>query len=763
MSNKPTCFISYCHDDVDEPAVDFFQQEIEKISNESINIIRDKGNIGAGDFINQHEKKLLSCEIIIVLFTPAYLKKIQNRTPSGVFREYEIIYSRHLKEQETLRYSNHESSFIFIPILFSGKFETAIPDQMKERMILNFTGFLTHRDKNGISILSTAVRRKFDDEFEKISAKFESSLDFKKKEYETEYRNNLRVLFLETKAELLSKRYHLAKQGEILNPLFVKTMAYEQIVSQFKCILIGRKGSGKSTIAKIFENNSFSKYKSSISIHVDNFDLGFIYNTIYTRKYSTEIGDIVNLEKFFNIVWKVFCYRAGATILIEDYESGTNIVNIEKWIPKIHEIHRINKCKYRDTFIDTCVDVANYINNTITREPANEKFLSNLAEKLSFEEIIKNVIGADRLNSMSKAIELCERRFVLILDGFDSNFDDFRNTTISNSTASAEEIQSRNWFEICWLKGMLRTILDLRSADEVYQDKIDFCVTIPQDRYLEARETERDDYRLRDLAADIHWSGYELAILGWKRLEKLQNLSSDKSNPPIERFNEMLSSPNLQIPESITLKVAGETIRISTFKYILRHTFWRPRDFLHILAAILTKYQFVKKRRRKITPAILREVVSRATYRIIDSEFFKEYSKNIVNIKQTVEKFEGSSTLIKFEIISQRLHNFDIFTSGGNRKISDIFEKIDLLYEIGFLGVYVGSEMKKRGVKCKELFNFSDGDEFYLAMGQSERKRSTYVIHPVFVEYLLLDADINNMVCRYSDDYLEENDTLRQP
>ena len=58
------------------------------------------------------------------------------------------------------------------------------------------------------------------------------------------YRSNLRTLLLDTKAQSIGQRLSPRDRDHI----FVKTKAYEGVVDQKSLILIGRKGSGKSTI-----------------------------------------------------------------------------------------------------------------------------------------------------------------------------------------------------------------------------------------------------------------------------------------------------------------------------------------------------------------------------------------------------------------------------------------------------------------------------------------------------------------------------------
>ena len=365
------------------------------------------------------------------------------------------------------------------------------------------------------------------------------------------------------------------------------------------------------------------------------------------------------------------------------------------------------------------------------------------------------------LDALRGSIALCQRKFIFALDGFDQRFEDFRTANLSMS-ASDDEAKQRIHFEICWLKGLLRTVLEYRSSDNVVQDSISFCITIPQDRYLEVRSTERDDYRFRALAANLQWSAIELSILIRKRLEGLVAMESSKALPPVDRLNEVIQSKDLDLPTRIEMRIGGNVLSMSFFKYLLRHTFWRPRDMMFYVAAILANKKFARKQKKAIDHALVKEIVSRTTYDVIDTEFFKEYQNNIVNLKSVVEAFDSGPILLPYDKLESILNSVPFWVNGGMLKIDDPLDKIDLLYEIGFLGLELGARQLRSGADCRDMFVFSDGLKRYSSISSEAKKRNGFVIHPIFSEYLSLDTDVGRVICVYSDEYISRNDVLHE-
>lgn len=629
----PICFISYCHDDADFPALEAFEEEIEKQISGAFRIIRDKSNISVGGLISDHEDEIHQADVVILICTPQYKRKVKERA-GGVHREYGQILSRYQIYLDAVKNGNSPRPFALIPILFSGAHDSSIMSEISDNLYLDFTKFRVVKGKSGKFEVPEFVQSQHRDIFHQIRSKLDGIRNGIEENFAKEYDYWLNLLFLEDRHEAARKKYRFNNVEDLLNELFVKTRSYNRIVDGDKCILIGRKGSGKSTIVDHFHRGNDERYKPPIQIIVDNFDLGFLYNHVFTAPHSSDLQNVLRVETYFEAVWRCYIYLQCGLTLIEEEAKGANSKGVSEIIADITNLtDKRQKLRWSE-FVGVCEAVQAYVNHTIQEIPAGTDFFARVSAKLTVDEIVSSVIGVDQLDALSRCISACNRHFVFALDGFDQRFEDFRSSNSIMSSMDGEEKDNRIQFEIGWLKGLLRSVLELRSSDEIVQDKIAFCITIPQDRYLEVRSTERDDYRYRALAANLQWSALELSILIRKRLEGLTTISSDKQLSPLDRLEEVLMAKELSIPRSIEMRVGGNVITLSFFKYLLRHTFWRPRDFIFYVAAILTNMKYSRKHSKVLDADLVKDIISRTTYDVIGTEFIKEFQSSITNIKK---------------------------------------------------------------------------------------------------------------------------------
>lgn len=77
--------------------------------------------------------------------------------------------------------------------------------------------------------------------------------------------------------------------------------------------------------------------------------------------------------------------------------------------------------------------------------------------------------------------------------------------------------------------------------------------------------------------------------------------------------------PNIDSESFVKLK--DQIHKIPLFLYILRHTFWRPRDILFYYAAILASSKDYKQRKLDLTTEGIRKIVKEHTYKVIETEF----------------------------------------------------------------------------------------------------------------------------------------------
>lgn len=758
---KPKCFISYCHENADFEKIECLQNELERVAASRIDILRDKTSIKSGDFIDEHESVLLTAEIVIVLFTPEYLSKIRNNT-GGVYREYSVIFNRHRESEELRRSGKILPRFHLIPIMLSGTMIDSIPDGINRRLCEDFTQYLLHTNSLGRRYVPDHVVKDHRAALERIESVFQTVSDTFKQDFDLTYDDLLKDLFLERRYEVLLDRYVARNKYEMLRYLFVKTSSYDYVSSQSKIVLIGRKGSGKSTIVHEFDERNTRKHKDSIHFNVDKLDLNYIYNFLFARPGGSDVGSVVTAEMYFLAVWRVFLYRMAGQLICDDWDAEKSLVDLSDLVDLIRPSPAAQQVP-RDEFLKCCGLVRKALDDAIN-ELGDDQDFAALGVEVGVNKLIERSVGEAWLASLTEAISRCQRRFAFLLDGFDSTFDDFRNATLRNAELSPAMKVHRNSFEVNWLTGLLRAILEVRSHDSVFQSKIDVCVTIPHERFQEVEERERDRYRISRLADEIRWSGIELAILIRKRLELLADYRST-SETALDKLNDVFVHEKIALPTHIDVMsskqgAGANAVRMTLFRYLLRHTFWRPRDILHYTSAMLARKQFIDKRSGALTPELVRQIVAATTYRIVSDEFINELQTSFINVTDVLGAFHESKQFLSFNQIAEKLRGVPFILDGGSRILDSILDKVQLLYRLGFLGVDVDARMSQRGALGKEMFAFSDGMMIAEAMSVDEWRRVTYVIHPIFNEYLALKPNNERIVGIYSDKYLQSNDVL---
>lgn len=95
------------------------------------------------------------------------------------------------------------------------------------------------------------------------------------------------------------------------------------------------------------------------------------------------------------------------------------------------------------------------------------------------------------------------------------------------------------------------------------------------------------------------------------------------------------------------------------------------------------------------------------------------------------------------------------------KEIIDRWEKISLLYEIGFIGSRVATTDGGRGSnKIAEVFYLSGDDKLFASTTEEDKRNLEFAMHPVFREALRLKTDAHSFCLTYSDECARENDLV---
>jgi hypothetical protein len=288
---------------------------------------------------------------------------------------------------------------------------------------------------------------------------------------------------------------------------------------------------------------------------------------------------------------------------------------------------------------------------------------------------------------------------------------------------------------------LLHIVLHIRDNrnHNAFYNLIDFCVTVPRDRFYEILCSERDSYRYLDRFCSLDWSGIELSILLRKRIETAYKKRIDKEPKPEERLEALFRLLFPYIPWEIDLDYKGRSYRLPLFLYVLRHTFWRPRDILIYYSRILSVCKAFQLKKKEITSAILRRIVTDSTYAIIQTEFLNEFCGVVQNLPQIVERFSGVNNPLDYDEVVNRVGPVEFIAAQSGSHFSGLDEKLTFLYQIGFLGIEASPEqMEHHGLLMRDAFYFNEGATLIMRAGIGRFSGYKFLIHPIFSEYLNL-------------------------
>jgi hypothetical protein len=229
----------------------------------------------------------------------------------------------------------------------------------------------------------------------------------------------------------------------------------------------------------------------------------------------------------------------------------------------------------------------------------------------------------------------------------------------------------------------------------------------------------------------------------------------------IARLREVWRAKFRDIPDVIEIDFHGRIVKFDTLIYILRHTFWRPRDFLVYLGKLIAYRDELRNWGRRLTSDLVRQIISDCTWEVVRREFINEFQTYCKNIEGIIDVFRKSKQIISFDYIEQTLASVPFDLQNREGAMTDIFSKLDFLFEIGVLGVLLDRDVLRGHRALTDIiFYFSDGDKIYKSIAKEQLRRLRFVLHPIFCEWLSLHTADDGMVLQYSWEYLQKNDDL---
>lgn len=814
MHNSPRLFVSYAHSGMDSDVFDMLIADLE--GDGSIEVLTDR-RLRIGDDIEAFMALIRSCHCVLMLCTPEYGRRVKDKE-GGVYEEYKAIVRAYdsLNEQIVERRNSiisasknvdsidsvdvldeavrvvRDERFAVLPLLLSGNMKKSVPKMFQTKLFDDLSAMVTIIwQRTGKRRPQTGFRNKYDRIISQIRERTKSISRIRAAEDAPDARAIFDKLFFKLKHD--AQEY----DSDTLSKILVKTNEFKRVKNQSAYILIGRKGSGKSTLTDFLAYGERDHWESPTLYYVNEFPMELLYAYHRGEPHRSDRRVVLPLPEIMSFAWLGFFHYCCLDAIRDSGKSGGLSQDQEQLLEELSPTSELRRPLRRASslfdslgeletkamatlhgFFSYCLVRAFEFVNSAVDSPDNAvvssgesadypdseeaRNLQDLVNQLTAQDYLLFLFGEAPYSSFLKLLRVVESKFFIAIDGMDSKFQRFRRDT-HRSYRDTDEFWPRIEFEESWLEGLVSAVHTCKSrpAQSHLAGKIDFCVTIPRDRYIELKGGDRDAYVIEDVSSNIRWSGVELAILLRKRIEAYKATTSDKDRKMLDRLKELLATQFPGIPQKISILVGDRIIDINVFQYVLRHTFWRPRDILLIWARIISTAEYFVKRGLDFSQTDVKTIVARNLDSIITLEFLGEFVGTVPRIAELIGAFDGSNQILTFDEFAERLKGINLSANDLPESMegSTADRAMEFLYKIGFVGFWLmprSAELKRYDTQW--IYTFNEGDEILGSLSSAARKNIRIVLHPMFIEHLGLVPYKEQLVCDFPDEYLVKQD-----
>jgi energy-coupling factor transporter ATP-binding protein EcfA2 len=760
---KRTLFVSYSHDNVDRDKLDYLIDQIQRRGRNSVRVLIDLQEVRLGGSFTDYMGLIESYNVdaVLIVLTPSYKQKV-SKNEGNVPPEFKAIMARYEEDKQAyarlpksdLNLYEDGRTFGIFPVLFHGSTSDSVPEALKHEALryADISNAVAHRDRDNKPIASGASQKEMDDLAEQILVDLKNIAKQKDGDYQQRRARIRQALFANTKAGA-----HSSLETEV----FARTTTYRRVLSQESYFIVGRKGSGKSTLTEQLELQNPNKYANHVAIDFSRVKLAFIYSFYTNPQFQSDAGATRGYRaEYLELVWEcffIFCLVWRK----RDNEYFLSWLRTEFG----EEVDEYSPEEFFDVALGRSIErFAKFQDATIS---ALKETLSSLPASLSVRRFIEHVFG----KQLVKAVQALssEGTTLITLDGIDTAFHDYRLEYMRFGVSDTEDYyQGRARVELDLVKALMRLVANIKAKPRDFPvlTACEFCVTIPLDLFQEIKQHhERDSYRLLASCRSLDWSGLELAVMLRKRLEKLNEIQVNRERfySPRERLLELLDECYPGLPKEIPIEVGGRRIAFPIFIYVLRHTFWRPREVIFHFVGLISSFVYFRGS-TPITESDVKAIVKEQAKALVKSEFIDEFKSTISNIDEIIEHLRGGPQYYPYDRFMAILESieFNFYLNLYGKEQSAAISKLRLLYEIGFLGIRLTDTQMLRHSRPRNVFSFSEGIVIFDELRKEGFDGAAVCINPAFIEYLNIQIDPNQEIALNVDwEYLRENEVRR--
>lgn len=770
----PTCFFCYAWgEELRYAKLEYLRSSIINKSRDRIEVVLDRHTYEDNEDFNELRERIWSYDLVVVFCTPDFKEILLDSNANmnknrEVLKEYRIIIERYQKDANSV-----------FPVILEGTKKTALFDIFSNRNARQFELFnFSYDKKKGGYFIPQGRLQDYSVFVGKLINTTLHNFENKSEEYKTTQ-------------EALDKLFGLTDNVKIPNSCLVKPELYEQIQGQRCYFVAGRKGSGKSTFIynyRDMDRDYFDEnYKKLIPLSAEDFQHENAYELLIA-KHRKDRG-IIDPHSLLILFWQVYFVFHSIIIIRAEIEEH-NIREDDNRFGIFDRISRklmrkiglktgktnyesVTNAKVRKSVFNAAVEVIDdHFQKAINAIGEGELILTSFSGKFALEEILRNVFGDRDIDSFIRALAQCKRKILISLDGFDTHSEDFHNTTEKIATNS-EEYRNRNEYEELFFRTLLEVVTQLKGHK--IHDKVadalgefaDFCIVLPKDRFDSIIRSDRDSFKKK--FGMLSWSAQELMELIYRRLEYLI-LTID----PAAKINTSLSSTDRMnaafsffkgLPTSIAMKVNGNPVSMTLFNYILRSSFWRPRDVISNISKIMAQMVRVKNNdwtseRDCLTEEDIKLSIKANAEKIIEEEFIGEYKNVFRNLPEVLRDLQGLDEQMDVQSFKDILKGIR-FDASFSYDMTQVDNKLRVLYQLGVIGLLYSKRIASHQHYLNHIcYEFNEGMaplEDFLKHRMKEEGGITIVFNPIFGRRLMLNYNTKELIGNWSDEYIKAN------
>lgn len=744
------CYFAYTWDDDDTELprlLGILKEMIEEHSEGEIEVIFDKESFKTGEDFKEKENLIYVSDCIVIFFSPNYKKIVSEEDENkGVIREYRKI--KNVKDKGIAS---------ILPVIVRGSEKNAITKEFKNNIadIFDINDIFTKADKK--------IKQKYSQRINSLVRKIikETNVAYKKRDREfATIDDKMEALFGEA-----------ASDEELPNGCMYKTDAYISVLNQNRRYIIGRKGSGKTTFFELLEkydvDGFHKKFKVLRPIDAEQINMEYAYNIISAFEQDDKL---FSMNSRLELFWQIYTYICAIYIVCLE-EELCNVDDSERAqiFREAGDVFRYKKLNVEKLHTDECHEALfisaietfdEFFKSQLVGYSHDKSYMASIVANFNVENVMKSYFGEKLYKELKKAILKCKKKIMIALDGFDRVSEYFRETTIhllnSKDEVKIKESENRLKFESLFYRSMFNVFEKLRKAKSGIISKVAFCIIIPQDRLDQIKENDRDFSKFN--FATLSWDAVDLMNMLVKRLEYVYGKADGYD--VLEKFNFIMKKHFKYIPLEIHIKIDGKDFYMPLYEYLLRISFWRPRDIIKYFYEIYMANKNNIGGNEVLSSDTIKSILYSKADDIIEQEFYAEYKTVITNIEDIMECFRGKNIYLELHDVYDILIS-QPFKTSALREFKIPYNKLKMLYELSVLGIWVDRNTKtKLNLSNQLCFNYNEGMapieilKGNRSFGSEELK---IVINPIFSKKLSLVYNTKDVLEDYGWKYFSEN------